>query len=146
MSRAPSAVPRVVLDTNVVLSALIFGGGTTAQLRQAWQRGACRPLVSTATILELIRVLTYPKFRLAVGDQHQLLADYLAYAHSVRIPNPPPAVPDCRDPFDLPFLHLAMVGKAEALITGDKDLLVLAGTLSFEVLTADAFMGRISPS
>ena len=49
---APSAdqgPPRVVIDTNVVLSALVFGRGTTARLRAAWQGGHCLPLVSTAS-------------------------------------------------------------------------------------------------
>ena len=69
--------PRVVIDTNVVLSALVFGKGTTARLRAAWQGGHCLPLVSTATAQELVRVLAYPKFRLDPQEQQELLADYL---------------------------------------------------------------------
>ena len=114
---APSADPsptRVVLDTNVVLSALVFGKGTTARLRAAWQGSRFLPLVSTATARELVRVLSYPKFRLEAQEQQELLADYLPYAEVVRIPEPPPSVPVCRDPFDLPFLHLAAAGQGGA--------------------------------
>jgi uncharacterized protein len=87
--------PRVVLDTNVVLSALVFGKGPTAQLRAAWQRGDFVPLLSTATAQELVRVLAYPKFRLDAQSQQELLADYLPHALVVQVPEPPPAVPAC---------------------------------------------------
>ncbi|MDP3605949.1 MAG: PIN domain-containing protein, partial [Polaromonas sp.] len=45
---------RVVLDTNVVLSALVFGGGTARRLRLAWQQGLFVPLASTASAQELV--------------------------------------------------------------------------------------------
>ncbi len=117
---------RVVLDTNVVLSALVFGGGQAGQLRQAWQAGAFVPLVSAVTVQELMRVLAYPKFALTRAEQDELLADFLPYAQTVRMPQPPPPVPECRDPLDVPFLQLAMAGRAQRLVSGDKDLLVLA--------------------
>jgi len=121
-----SAPSRVVLDTNVVLSALVFGTGTAGRLRIGWQQGVFAPLVCTATVQELIRVLAYPKFRLSRLEQDELLADYLPHTLAVRIPEPPPTVPDCRDPLDLPFMHLAVTGKAKVLVSGDRDLLALA--------------------
>jgi putative PIN family toxin of toxin-antitoxin system len=135
---------RVVLDTNVALSALVFGGGQAGRLRLGWQQGAFVPLASTASVQELVRVLAYPKFRLSKSDQDELLADYLPYAQTVRIPQPPPTVPDCRDPLDVPFLHLAVAGKAQMLVSGDKDLLVLSE--EFEqaseciIVTLDTFL------
>lgn len=126
---------RVVLDTNVVLSALLFGGGPAGQVRRVWQQGRCLPLVSTATVQELMRVLAYPKFRLTADEQHELLADYLPYAKTVRIAAPPPAVPACRDENDVPFLQLAVAGRAAALVSGDADLLALKGQLACPVMT-----------
>jgi len=117
---------RVMLDTNVVLSALVFTGGQAGRLRLGWQQGDFVPLASTGSVQELVRVLAYPKFRLSKPDQDELLADYLPYTQTVRIPQPPPLVPPCRDPLDAPFLHLAVTGKARVLVSGDKDLLVLA--------------------
>ena len=138
---------RVVLDTNVVLSALVFGKGTTARLRAAWQAGHCLPLVSTATAQELVRVLAYPKFHhLDAQEQQELLADYLPYAEAVRIPQPPPTVPLCRDPFDMPFLHLAAAGRADALVTGDADLLTLARMWRCPIMTPEAFVSGLPPS
>ena len=138
-----SAPVRVVLDTNVVLSALVFGGGAAGQVRRAWQKGVLLHLASTATVRELVWVLAYPKFRLSQMDQDVLLADYLPYAETVRIPRPPPHVPECRDVLDEQFMHLAVTGKAQVLVSGDKDLLVIAA--EFEqasgcpILTLDAF-------
>src|SRR5262249_48764253 len=51
---------RVVLDTNVVVSALLFTRGATVRLREAWQAGEVLPLASRATAAELVRVLAYP--------------------------------------------------------------------------------------
>jgi putative PIN family toxin of toxin-antitoxin system len=142
-SSGPATPPRVVLDTNVVLSALVFGKGVTAMLRVAWQASRFVPLVSTPTAKELVRVLGYPKFRLSVDDQHELLADYLPFAEVVRMPEQQPAVPACRDVFDLPFLQLAAAGRAEALVTGDADLLTLAGLGPCPILTPEAFMAGL---
>ena len=122
-----SAPLRVVLDTNVVLSALVFGGGLAGRVRLAWQGGAIQPLASTATVQELVRVLAYPKFRLSALEQQELLADYLPHVETVRIPQPPPTVPDCRDAMDLPFMQLVVAGKAGVLVSGDRDLLAMAG-------------------
>jgi uncharacterized protein len=110
LGRRRSAAPRAVLDSNVVLSALIFRGGAAARLRDAWTAGECVPIISSATTQELMRVLGYPKFRLFAAEQEELLADYLPFCQAVRVPSPAPAVPACRDPFDLPFLQLAVAG------------------------------------
>ena len=111
--------PRLVLDTNVLLSALLFPAASLSWLRHAWQSEAIIPLASQATTLELLRVLSYPKFRLTEQEREDLLADYLPWCETVVVSDPP-AVPHCRDPFDRPFLELAVAGSADALVTGDE--------------------------
>lgn len=133
--------PRVVVDTNLVLSALMFAAGRLAPLRLAWQAQRMLPLVSRATAAESIRTLTYPKFKLAAHEQEELLADYLPYCKTVRMPAVLPATSRCRDAFDVIFLELALAGKADALVTGDKDLLSLAGKLACPILSAEQFFG-----
>jgi uncharacterized protein len=135
-----SRPPRVVLDTNLVLSALVFAQGRLVALRHAWQGGYCVPLVSNATAAELIRVLAYPKFKLGDDEQQELLADYLPWCATVRIPNPPPPTPDCRDPLDQPFLQLAVAGKADYLVSGDQDLLLLADRFDCPIVSAEPFL------
>ena len=137
-------IPRVVIDTNLVLSALVFSHGRLAPLRHAWQGTRCQPLVSSITATELIRVLAYPKFKLTGAEQQELLADYLPYCTTVRMPAKPPRTPACRDPFDLPFLQLAVTGKAAYLVTGDQDLLSLAGQFVCPIITADQFMKTLN--
>lgn len=76
---APARPPRVVLDTNLVLSALVFPHGHLTNLRQAWQEQRIKPLASSATTAELMRGLGYPKFKVSHAEQEELLADYLPY-------------------------------------------------------------------
>ena len=92
---------------------------------------------------ELIRTLGYPKFALTAAERDELLADYLPYCSVVTIPPKPLAVPRGRDPFDVPFLHLAAHGKADYLVTGDRDLLALQGQLRCAIVTAEAFQSAL---
>lgn len=130
--------PRLVLDINVVLSALLFHAGTLSWLRGAWRPGRLRPLASRDTMVELIRVVSYPKFKLTTDEQRDLLDDYLPCCETVTIPAPPPVVPECRDPFDRPFLELALAGRADALVTGDADLLALVESFAVPILSPAA--------
>lgn len=136
--------PRVVIDTNLVLSALVFAQGRLTPLRQAWQSQQIQPLMSKVTAAELIRVLNYPKFKLSAADQQELLADYLPYCQTIVIPEPPPATPACRDAFDMQFLQLAVAGQADALVTGDQDLLCLADQFACPILTAEQFLQTLT--
>ena len=129
-----------VIDTNLVLSALVFANGRLNKLRIGWQNKHFQPAVSTATAAELIRVLAYPKFKLSAEEQQTLLADYLPYCVSVKVAQNIAQDVDCRDPFDIPFLQLALAAKAKYLVTGDQDLLVLEGQFAFSILTAEQFM------
>lgn len=138
-----SRAPRVVLDTNVVVSALVFPRGRLAALRCAWHGRRCHPLVSSVTAGELVRALAYPKFALTADEQRELLADYLPSCTTVRIPRKPPKTPACRDPFDVAFLQLALVGKAKYLVTGDRDLLALAGQFSCPILTVEQWLPTV---
>ncbi len=89
-------------------------------------------------------MLAYPKFRLDSAEQEQLLGDYMPWVQVVRIPEPPPAARTCRDPFDLPFVHLAIAGRAQVLVSGDRDLLALAGAPGLcPVFGIGAFCARL---
>jgi len=66
-----SGPTRVVLDTNIVLSALLFAQGRLPPLRSAWREARFQPLVCTATTKELVRALSYPKFRLSAAEQRE---------------------------------------------------------------------------
>jgi len=110
--------PRVVLDTNCLISALLFSNGKLSWLRDAWQSEPLTPLVSRPAVEELIRVFAYPKFKLNKIEQEILLADFLPYAETVQIAEIPSGLPTLRDPDDVIFLTLAVTAKAEAAYSG----------------------------
>lgn len=134
---------RVVIDTNILLSALIFSGGRVGVFRPLWQDHRFQPLVSKPTVTELIRVLAYPKFKLTPAEREDLLADYLPFCETVIMPLELPKIPICRDPFDESFLHLAIVGQADYLVTGDRDLLVLADIFDCPIVTSAQFLDMV---
>ncbi len=138
---------RVVLDTGVVVSALLFPDGRVARLRDRWVHGALVPLVSSATASELIRVLAYPKFRLAREEIDAVLAAYLPFCEGVSTKGRGAAgLPRCKDPDDQKFLDLAGRGGADALVTGDRELLRLRGRTPFDILSPAEVASRLGES
>jgi len=133
---------RVVFDTNVVLSALLFPNGRLAWLRSYWRECETALLISPATARELTRVLGYPKFHLSDQYRMQLLALYIPYCESLDPPVKCPVI--CRDSKDQSLLDLAQSGKADILVTGDQDLLALAGQTEFVIESPDVYRRRVS--
>jgi predicted nucleic acid-binding protein len=117
---------RVVLDTNVVLSALVFGGGAAGRLRLGVATGHFCAAGQHGHGARAGAGVGYPKFRFPRQSSNELLADYLPWVQTVRIPQPPPPVPECRDVLDEPFMHLAWRPGAQVLVSGDRDLLAIA--------------------
>jgi uncharacterized protein len=132
---------RVVFDTNVVLSALLFTHGRLTWLVGHWRGGNCVPLISRPTASELTRILAYPKFHLTAEERLEALASYIPFCEAIGIANPYPVL--CRDPKDQAFLDLAENGKVDLLVTGDDDLLVLAGQTTFVIETPEAYRQRV---
>jgi len=132
----PETAPlRAVFDTNIVVSALVFGG-VVARLRGAWASGKLTPVICQETVLELLEVMSYPKFKLSAPSRDALLQDYLPFGEIVVLPVPLPALPvACRDVDDDLFLHLALAAGADALVTGDQDLLALRDNAPMRILT-----------
>ncbi len=131
---------RVVFDTNVVVSALLFRTGRLAWLRAHWQEGYVVPLVSPATVRELTRVLGHAKFRLSEQFRVEALALYLPYCKSLDAVEECPV--QCRDAKDQMFLDLAQSGNADFLVSGDADLLILSGKARFLIESPEAYKQR----
>ena len=134
---------RVVHDTNVAVSALVFRGGRLAWLREAWAGGRVVPVVSRHTLAELVRVLAYPKFGLAAEDTKNLLAHYMEHAEALGEVKTRLRVPACRDEDDRAFLLLAHAARADALVTGDGDLLALAAKSRIPILAPEQLRQRL---
>lgn len=112
---------RVLLDTNVLVSALLFAG-TSSELVTLWQRGALTILLSRPILDEYLRVLSYPKFDLSEEEIKGLIQEELL--PYVEVVNPRRRLRVVkRDPSDDKFLECALTGKSRVVISGDKDLL-----------------------
>lgn len=125
---------RIVLDTNVVLSVLLFGGRLEF-IRKAWKDGKLKPLFSEDTLEELVRVLHYPKFGLEDEEIDFLIyMEVLPYAEVVegtaRINREM-----CKDRDDVKFLECAVAGKADYIVSGDDDLVSLKEVESIKIIT-----------
>ena len=136
---------RPVLDTNVLVSALLFRRGRLRWILHSWQSGEIAPLRSTWTLVELVRVLSYAKFGLSTENVGRVIETYLPWTESVEVPEGL-TVPDPRDPNDRPFLELAIAGNADALVTGDNDLLALAPYFPVPIITPRELRERLVAS
>jgi len=132
-------MPRVVLDTNVVFSALAFEESHLAWIRCAWERQQIMPLACKETVDELIRILAYPKFKLTPKEKEELLGDFLLYADTVELPQIWPDLPVCRDKKDQVFIVLAHIGNANVLVSGDNDILIMRESFPDLILNPKEF-------
>jgi putative PIN family toxin of toxin-antitoxin system len=140
-------IPRLVLDTNIVMDLLHFADRRTEALRTAIEGGRVRCFTDRPCLAELERVTGYPEFGLDAPARDLLIKRYLSF---VTVCDPDAeangeadyALPRCRDADDQKFLILAVRCAAGLLITRDKLLLKLAHHRHkpppFAILTAQA--------
>lgn len=134
---------RAVLDTNVVLSALLFQSGRLTWLRESWTQDKFLPLADKPCVEELLRVLAYPKFKLEPDEIKSLLGGYLPYTETIENKGTTlSGLPVCRDLHDQKFLSLAQKGNADVLVIGDQDLLSLNNQTCFQIETPTTFKQR----
>jgi uncharacterized protein len=119
---------KIVIDTNVVLSAILFGGKPRLVLESALS-SRVRMFVSEPMIAELQRVLRRPKFGFGAELVQTIVSEVAAAAEWVE-----------PDPADNRFLECAAAAQADYLVTGDKHLLKVGVYGSARIVTADAFM------
>jgi len=132
-----SSAGRLVLDTNVVLSGLLFSGSTPRRALLKAQTGTL--LASDATLLELVQVMGRAQFdRYVERDVRQrLVAEYMNACETVPVLYP---IHACRDPRDDKFLEVAVHGQADLILSGDADLLALNPFRGIAILTLAAYL------
>lgn len=131
---------RVLLDTNVFVSALLRTGSSRA-IVEALRDGAFTLITSEALVAEIAEVIARPKFSAAISadDRRELLALITRDAHFV---TPHPVTLHVRDPKDR--LVLACAYAADILVSGDHDLQVLRVIGTTEVLSPSRFLAKLS--
>ena len=119
---------RVVLDANVLISALISSNGIPARILDAWLQGQFQLFVSPPIVKEIRRVLQYPRIaeRLKVGEADLLIKKLAAMAEWVKGNEPLNVL--TRDPSDEIYLSCAVEAKCNYLVTGNYDHFEEAGS------------------
>lgn len=134
--------PRVVLDTNVLISHLLGPNSTPGRaVRLALEIG--RVIASDATMMELADVLSRRKFDpyVTVQARQTFLRLLLSLVDQILTL---PVIQACRDPKDDKFLELAVAGAASFIVTGDTDLLALDPFRGVQIVTPAAFLADLS--
>lgn len=130
---------RVVLDTNVLVSGLAYPRSVPGRIIGAWRQGGLVVVLSRYILDEMVRVLPrLPNVSLTPTDLRDLADSFMLMTDIVE----PGDIhdPDLRDPADQPVLATLLAGPADYLITGDKDLLALAG--KYAIVTPAQFWAR----
>jgi len=135
---------RAVIDTGVLVSALIRRQGTTGDVLHALRDGRFTAVYSTDILVEIIDVLGRPVFR---QKYHIEPDDITAIINLLRlrgeVVTPKDKVTACRDPKDDKFLETAQAGKAECIVSGDADLLDLTPFENIPILRPAEFLARL---
>jgi len=131
---------RVVLDTNVFVSAVLFGG-KPGRILSAAREGTMRLLLSAPVLKEYVTVLAYPKFDLPPADIRRLIREELVpWSEPVRITTTVRFIRE--DPSDDKFLELAVDGKADMVISGDRHLLGAKMFRHIQILSVEDFLSK----
>ena len=134
---------RVVLDTNILISALITKGTPPDSLYQAWLRGDIELVTSTAQLTEIDNVLSRPRLQKYVdADEASVIVQDMGTRALVL--DEIPVVNLSPDPKDNPILATAIAGKADLIISGDKKhILSLEHVEGIPVVTAREALERL---
>jgi putative PIN family toxin of toxin-antitoxin system len=135
---------RVVLDTNVFISGLLSKTSTPARcVERAVEQGQL--IASNATLRELAAKLLSPKFdRYIPRERRESLL--LRLAPLVEIVQIIQEFNECRDRDDDKFLDVAVNGRADVLVSGDADLLVLHPFRGIAIVTPTGYLKRAQPA
>jgi putative PIN family toxin of toxin-antitoxin system len=128
---------RLVLDTNVVVSGMLFPGAAPGRaLLKAQTRHV---LASEATLLELVEVMSRARFDRYVESnvRKQLVSAYISGCETVQITS---FIRACRDARDDKFLEVAVDGRADLIVTGDLDLLARNPFRGIAILTPSDYL------
>jgi uncharacterized protein len=131
---------RVVFDTNVLISALLFASSTPAQaLELAFRNGQL--VATSATMSELTTKLRSTKFDRYVS-QHARDALLIRLTGLMELVDVVDQIRASRDPKDDKFLEAAVNGRADVLVSGDRDLLDLNPFREIQILPPRDYLRR----
>jgi putative PIN family toxin of toxin-antitoxin system len=129
---------KVVADTNIVVSGLLFGG-TPGKLISLWKKKRIIPFTCKEMTDELLRVLAYPKFRLSEQEiEYMFYQEVMPYVEKVEIVHGEVIVQN--DPSDDIFIRCAMAAEVKIVISGDRHLLSLKSYKGIKIVPVSQFL------
>jgi putative PIN family toxin of toxin-antitoxin system len=138
VGKKEKAIGKVVLDTNILVSALFFKG-VIAGIVDLWKKGRIIPVLSRETFEEFKAVLEYPKFSLTWQEIKVIIEEeVLPYFEVIEIADNIKGI--CRDADDDKFIACAVSASADFIVTGDKDLLDLGKYESVKIISASVLL------
>jgi putative PIN family toxin of toxin-antitoxin system len=136
---------RAVVDTNILIRALIKPRGTVGPILTQLAAGAYTLVYSRPLLDELVEKLALPRIRDKYGLDHQAIETTLALlALRGEWVRPTRVVKVCRDPDDNALLEAALAGSAEYIVSGDQDLLVLRRFETVRIVSPRVFLAEVS--
>ena len=130
---------KVVLDTNVLISGIYFGG-IPGKILEAWGARRFQLLVSTEILQEYLNVVERLADQYAGVEYESVIGLIIQNAEVVQPSDLPESV--STDPDDDKFLACALVGDSTTIVSGDSDLLSVSGYCGIRVLTPKAFVSE----
>lgn len=139
---------KAVLDTNVIVSAIITGKGIPFQLLQAWRKREWDLVISPQLLLEVQRVLSVPKIARVYAITRQDITDLIwLFTHRATIVSEHLTIlRTVRDPKDDHILACAKEGEADYIVTGDQDLLTLTSYEGIPIVKPATFAALLKGS
>lgn len=138
MGKKKREIKKVVLDTNILISALILKG-EVPKIVDLWEKGKIIPVISMETFEELKNVLAYPKFSLTEDEKRVIIEEkVLPFFEVVDVINKITGV--CRDPDDDKFLSCALSASADFIVSGDEDLCSIKRYKSIKIIKASELL------
>lgn len=135
---------RAVIDTNILIRALIKPTGTVGPVLQRLAAGHYVAIYSEVLLAELLAKLALPRIRIKYHIDDIIIETTLALiALRGELVQPTRKVKVCRDPKDDMFLEAALAGAAQTLVTGDEDLLLLKRFETVQIVTPRVFLAAL---
>lgn len=135
---------RVVLDTNIFISAILFSG-KVSMIMDFWKTSSIKPVITKEILNEIIKTLAYPKFHLTEEEiYHIVQEEILPFVEIMKVKKDKIVKGVCKDPEDDKFITCATSAGVDLIISGDPvDLLNIKEYKGIKIIKASKFIKQI---
>ena len=136
---------KVIIDTNLLVSAFLKKTSTSRSLIEKWKRGAFILVISEPILREIIEVLSRPRIRALTKMTKEEIGELISLIiEKALMVKPKRKIRLIKDPKDSMFLEAALVSSADYLVTGDKHLLSFKKFKKTKIIKVKEFLNLFS--